>query len=47
MVKLIALVLLDRAATAEWEVARRQSPVEPTPAAALPEATLKAQGLIP
>ena len=47
LIKLISLVLLDRAGAAEWEVARGQMPAAPTPAEPLPESTLKAQGLLP
>ncbi len=45
LIRTIALVLIDRAGTSEWAIARRDAPRQPKPAGSLPDETLRAQGL--
>jgi hypothetical protein len=45
-VKLMSVILIDRAGTSEWELMRKNAPKEPLPSS-LPDSVIKAQGLEP
>ena len=45
LVHTIALWIIYREGTSEWEIIRRDFPSEPQPGPPLPESVLKAQGL--